>query len=99
MQPGPRYSIRYLLAEILLFAVALGATWMLFVDGPLTQARIALVFPLFVCLSMSISGLAGGLGWAWGRRQWTRADGRCWRLSALGRRQAARRCRDSLRDR
>ena len=30
-----------------------------FVDGPLTQARIALVFPLFVCLSMSISGLVG----------------------------------------
>ena len=59
MQPGPRYSIRYLLAEILLFAVALGATRMLFVDGPLTQARIALVFPLFVCLSMSISGLVG----------------------------------------
>ena len=59
MQPGPRYSIRYLLAEILLFAVALGTTRMLFVDGPLTQARIALVFPLFVCLSMSISGLVG----------------------------------------
>jgi hypothetical protein len=32
---------------------------MLFVDGPLTQWRIALVFPLFVCLGMSISGLLG----------------------------------------
>jgi hypothetical protein len=59
MQTGPRYSIRYLLAEILLFGVALGSTRMLFVDGPLTQGRIALVFPLFVCLGMSISGVAG----------------------------------------
>jgi hypothetical protein len=59
MLAGPRYSIRYLLAEMLLLAVALGSTRMLFVDGPLTQGRIALVFPLFVCLGMSISGLVG----------------------------------------
>jgi hypothetical protein len=59
MQSRPRYSIRYLLAEILLLGISLGSTRMLFVDGPLTQGRIALVFPLFVCLGMCIAGIIG----------------------------------------
>jgi len=59
MQTGPRFSIRYLLAETFLLAIALGSARMLLVDGPLTQNRIALVFPLFICLGMSVSGLAG----------------------------------------